>query len=182
MNDFELITKSAMFSAQAHKDQQRASMDPYFLHPARVAHKVSNYTSDADIISAAYLHDVVEDTEVSIEQIETEFGMAVSSLVEMVTNPSEKNEHRYKSREERKEIDRNHIRRASKDAKLIKLADRIDNLQEIGEETSSFAEVYIKESMKLANVLSGVNKELHHELTSTINDLRRKEKEWDNQH
>ena len=80
------VTKAIEFAAAAHDGMVRKKADtPYILHPLEAAVIVGSMTSDEDIISAAVLHDVVEDTPVTIEEIEEKFGSRVKELVESET-------------------------------------------------------------------------------------------------
>lgn len=80
------VTKAIEFAAKAHDGMVRKKADtPYILHPLEAAVIVGSMTSDEDIISAAVLHDVVEDTPVTIEEIEENFGIRVRELVESET-------------------------------------------------------------------------------------------------
>jgi len=135
----------------AHEGQVRKySGEPYWTHPAAVAALVSTVTADAEIIAAAYLHDVVEDTSVSLEEIREAFGDRVASLVENLTDVS-KPEHG--NRAARKFIDRMHTKNAHPDAKTIKLADLIDNAKSIQLHDEAFAAVYMAEKRALLTVL-----------------------------
>ncbi len=80
------VTKAIKFAADAHDGMQRKKdKTPYILHPLEAATIVGSMTDDRDVISAAVLHDVVEDTEISIEEIEEGFGSRVRVLVESET-------------------------------------------------------------------------------------------------
>ena len=80
------VTKAIEFAAKAHDGMERKKdKTPYILHPLEAATIVGTMTSDQDIISAAVLHDVVEDTEITIEEIEETFGSRVRALVESET-------------------------------------------------------------------------------------------------
>jgi guanosine-3',5'-bis(diphosphate) 3'-pyrophosphohydrolase len=125
-----LILKAAAFARQAHAEQRRKYNDrPYIQHPARVAGRVAARSQATEVmVAAAFLHDVVEDTPHTLDEILTEFGPDVARLVAELTNPSKG----LKSpRRERKQIDRDHLAVVSVEAKIIKLLDRIDNLQEM---------------------------------------------------
>ena len=80
------VTKAIEFAAEAHDGMERKKDKiPYILHPLEAAVIVGTMTEDKDVISAAVLHDVVEDTEITIEEIEKEFGSRVRALVESET-------------------------------------------------------------------------------------------------
>ena len=80
------VTKAVKFAAEAHDGMERKKdKTPYILHPLEAAVIVGTMTTDSDVISAALLHDVVEDTEITIEEIEEKFGSRVRFLVEAET-------------------------------------------------------------------------------------------------
>ena len=80
------VTKAIEFAARAHDGMMRKKdKTPYILHPLEAAVIVGTMTADSDVISAAVLHDVVEDTEITIEEIEENFGSRVRRLVESET-------------------------------------------------------------------------------------------------
>src|SRR3989344_5269422 len=95
--DRELISRAFLFAQEAHKEQKRASGEPFFIHPLNVALSLVELNLDAQTIAAALLHDVVEDTPTTENQIKKEFGDDVAFLVAGVTklekifyNPSKK--------------------------------------------------------------------------------------------
>lgn len=120
-------------------------------HPAAVAKLVCSVSRDECMIMAALLHDTVEDTDVTIDIIELEFGHRVANLVSDLTDVSKPENG---NRETRKAIDREHTAKASPDAKTIKLADLIDNTKSIVEHDPDFAVVYLKEKELLLEVLT----------------------------
>lgn len=80
------VTKAIEFAAQAHDGMERKKdKTPYILHPLEAAVIVGSMTADKDVIAAAVLHDVVEDTEITIDEIEESFGSRVRALVESET-------------------------------------------------------------------------------------------------
>ncbi len=81
------IMHALEFAAEAHEGQRRSSGDPYVLHPINVALAVAYDGGDADMVSAAVLHDVLEDTPVSYSQLEKEFGKKVADIVALLSKP-----------------------------------------------------------------------------------------------
>src|SRR5437667_3899402 len=84
----ELLNRAYVFSVNAHGTQKRASGDPYFSHPIEVAGILTELHLDDETIATAILHDTVEDTVATIEEIERLFGPAVARLVDGVTKLS----------------------------------------------------------------------------------------------
>ncbi len=75
------IEEARRFAKKAHEEQTRYGGKPYYTHPFRIAEAISKLTNDEDIIIAAYLHDVIEDTEITCEQIKDRFGEKVAGYV-----------------------------------------------------------------------------------------------------
>lgn len=170
-----MIIKAAAFARKSHEGQVRNySGTPYILHPARVAGRVAIHPLATEfLVVAAFLHDVVEDTPITLEEIKEQFGIEVAQLVGELTNPSKGMEFRYgTSREERKRIDREHLTTVSNEAKIIKLIDRIDNLMELKGAPNNFVTKYCQESTLLAEVIGDADPELKAELLSVIERLK----------
>src|SRR5580704_827074 len=87
-DDLEILRRSYDFAAEHHKSQTRQSGEPYLAHPVEVAHLLADMKLDVTSLSAALLHDVVEDTKVPLEMVEKYFGADVARLVEGVTKIS----------------------------------------------------------------------------------------------
>ena len=87
----QLVCRAFEFAYQLHRGQMRASGDPYIAHPVAVAGLLRSLGGDSAMIAAGFLHDVVEDTEVTVEEIEAAFGPEVRHLVEGVTKLSKLN-------------------------------------------------------------------------------------------
>jgi hypothetical protein len=150
----ELIERARVYATKAHQriDQRRKySGQPYHVHLETVAEIVASVTDDAETIAAAWLHDTVEDTPATLEDIEHEFGVAVAELVEELTDVSKPSDG---NRAQRKSIDRQHSAQASSRAKTVKLADLIDNCRDITRNDPRFAQVYLAEMAELLTVLA----------------------------
>src|SRR5579864_3917541 len=87
-DDFNLLRRAYDFAAEHHKGQIRLSGEPYLSHPVEVAHSLADMKLDATSLCAALLHDVVEDTKVTLEKLSSEFGADIARLVEGVTKIS----------------------------------------------------------------------------------------------
>ena len=126
-----ILTKAYAYAEQAHANQKRASGEPYFIHPCAVADILMELGLDAATIAAALLHDVIEDTDSTEEDIKREFGTEVLALVSGVTK-LEKIE--FKSKED---ADAENFRKIfvamAKDVRviIIKLADRLHNMRSL---------------------------------------------------
>ncbi|WP_313953545.1 HD domain-containing protein, partial [Accumulibacter sp.] len=156
----ELIQRAKNFATSAHQrigHRRKYSDQPYQVHLEAVARLVASVTDDAEMIAAAWLHDVVEDTPATLGDVEREFGPAVAALVQDLTDVSRPSDG---NRAIRKESDRQHTAHASPRAKSIKLADLIDNCQDISHHDVRFARVYLGEMNALLAVLGEGNARL----------------------
>ena len=128
-DDLSLIRKAYDSSMQHHKGQARESGEPYLAHPLEVASILADMQLDTTAIAAGLLHDAVEDTSVTIEEIQTEFGEQVAHIVEGVTKISKID---FASSEEAQaENVRKMVLAMMDDIRvvLIKLADRLHNMR-----------------------------------------------------
>ena len=142
---------AAKFASEAHTGQKRKyTGEAYITHPRAVAQIVKTVPHTNEMICAAWLHDVVEDCEVSLSEIEQVFGPKIAELVEMLTDVSKPSDG---NRKIRKQIDLLHTSKASPEAKTIKLADLIHNTKSIVKHDPAFAEVYLSEKVALLEVL-----------------------------
>jgi (p)ppGpp synthase/HD superfamily hydrolase len=129
----EQVLKALHFAQAAHSGQQRSEGTPYFFHVLDVGSRVAQLTLDTEILQAAYLHDVVEDTDVTFDQLSKTFGSRVSTLVAWLTLPGNLMEiSRDKSKRETylnaKEEHQTHcIEKGPIEATLIKVADKVSN-------------------------------------------------------
>ncbi|MDD6204665.1 MAG: bifunctional (p)ppGpp synthetase/guanosine-3',5'-bis(diphosphate) 3'-pyrophosphohydrolase [Firmicutes bacterium] len=127
--DYKLISDAYDFASRAHKDQHRASGEPYIVHPSSVALILIDLNMDAATIAAALLHDTVEDTSCENSDIERQFGREVANLVDGVTKLSRIN---FSSKEEQQaESLRKMFIATASDVRvmLLKLADRLHNMR-----------------------------------------------------
>jgi GTP pyrophosphokinase len=128
-DDLELIRKAYEFSQRYHSGQQRASGEPYLVHPLEVALVLAEMKMDAVAVAAGLLHDSVEDTSVTIVDIRKEFGEQVAHIVEGVTKISQID---FSSQEEQQAENLRKMMLAMVDdirVVLIKLADRLHNMR-----------------------------------------------------
>lgn len=167
------LIKAINFMEEAHKGQTRKNSDtPYSTHPFRVMtgvldHKGIRSTAAA---CAAALHDTMEDCGVHYQVLLGLFGKEVADLVLELTNPSKKFPHL--SRAERKSMDRNHCASISKTAKVIKLLDRYDNINESVGLEPSFVKLYCEETKLLIPVLQDADPVLANKLSELVDYVR----------
>lgn len=130
--DVELINRAYVFAAQAHKDQRRTSGDLYITHPLAVANILASLRLDVSTIVTALLHDTVEDTHITLDDIRNRFGDEVARLVDGVTKIGQI---QFRSFEHKQaENFRKMILATAQDLRvlLVKLADRLHNMRTLG--------------------------------------------------
>ncbi len=130
--DIDLINRAYVFAAQAHKDQRRSSGDLYMTHPLAVADILASLNLDVNSIVTALLHDTVEDTHVTLDDVRARFGDEVARLVDGVTKIGQI--HFRSSEHKQAENFRKMILATAQDLRvlLIKLADRLHNMRTLG--------------------------------------------------
>lgn len=130
-NDIGLILKAASFAAEKHRGQLRKDVEatPYINHPLEVARILAEEggVADAEIIAAALLHDTIEDTETTEPELASNFGSTVARMVAEVTDDKT-----IMDREERKRLQVSNASHKSVGAALVKLADKISNVRDVG--------------------------------------------------
>lgn len=129
MDDVARLIKAADFAAFKHRKQRRkdAEASPYINHPLALARvlKLEAGVSEVDVLVAAILHDTVEDTETTVEELAKEFGHAIASIVAEVTDDNGL------PKPERKRLQVERAPHISPQAKLVKLADKTCNLRDV---------------------------------------------------
>lgn len=160
---YTLVERAFLFAKHAHEGQTRKyTGEPYFNHAYAVA--VLVFPHGPTVTAAALLHDVVEDTEYTLEDIETEFGVFIASIVEQLTDCETGN------RKERKAAACERLRNAGNFAKTIKLADMIDNRKSIMQYDKDFAVVYMREARELLPNLKGGCPKLYKQLEDILDE------------
>jgi len=173
-----MIVKAARFAQQQHEGQTRKGGEPYINHPMRVAGIVTmcEHTTE-DMIAAAWLHDVVEDTEVTDVELRRLFNENIANLVYHLTDVYTKENYPELNRAKRKQ--REHERLGNTNmfcapvygVHTIKLADRIDNTTDVFARGRKWAEKYIGESFQLIAYLNYGDTELRDFLIRRLVDI-----------
>lgn len=123
-----LIKEARRYAEHAHSGQMRKLSDkPYIIHPINVGNILEKAGFSEEVIAAAYLHDAVEDTSVTLEEIVQRFGLEVAGIVEAHT------ENKSKSWEERKQHTIQIVKTGSLEVKSLIVADKLDNLRSLKE-------------------------------------------------
>lgn len=152
------VRQAQLFATVAHAaigQVRKYTGEPYIEHPAAVVATLRRigWTEDENSagLAAAWLHDVVEDTHITIGMVCQHFGSEVACLVTQLTDKSRPEDG---NRAVRRAIDREHLAGASAEAQTIKLADLLDNTRTIAEYDPGFAKVYMREKALLLPLLS----------------------------
>ncbi len=167
--DVGLISKAYEFAQNAHREQKRKSGDPYFSHPASVAGIITDLKLDTASVCAGLLHDVVEDTHTTLDDIDREFGNEITALVDGVTKLNKIN---FTSKEDRQaENFRKMVVAMAKDLRvlLVKICDRLDNMRTLEHMSPESQERIARETMEIYAPLT--NRLGIHSLKSELEDL-----------
>lgn len=173
-----IVAKAKLWATQAHEGQYRKfSGQPYVEHPKRVAQIILRYKDSAELdmlLAAALLHDTIEDSSTSEEDIFHEFGPDVLNIVAELTTPTTV------TKSEKREYLAKKMTGMTSYALVIKLADRLDNCSDLRHATKQFRSSYIKEtryiiSQLVANrfFLSNTQLDLIHDILKEVNTAAR---------
>ena len=156
------------FAIEAHRGQKRKyTGEDYIVHPMAVCRTVEIHGGSEDQQAAALLHDVVEDTSYTLQDISVNFGSDIATLVQWLTDTSVPEDG---NRTIRKEIDRKRLAEAPAEAQFVKLADMIDNSKTIFTLDKSFAPLFAEEMGLLVDAMTKVHgTPLHIEAKKVLN-------------
>ena len=130
--DSNLLDRAIIFATKAHANTERRGKGfPYIVHPLEALSIVSTMSNDQTLLAAAVLHDVAEDTPIKIEDIEKEFGAEVASIVKSETSYDVDLDGNAVSWKDKKQATLNHLKNASKEAKMVALGDKLSNIRAI---------------------------------------------------
>ena len=150
-----LSYKAMSFAMEKHKHHSRKyTGNPYWTHLAEVAGLVSTFYKEDHILSAAWLHDTLEDTNATREELTSIFGEEIMQMVLSLSDMENGN------RTERKQLSRERLSKTPSYVQDIKVCDLISNTSSIMHHDPKFAKVYLEEKKLLLDVLTKANKEL----------------------
>ena len=130
--DTTLLDRAIVFAVRAHAGTERRGKGfPYIVHPMEAMEIVATMTCDQELLAAAALHDTVEDTDVTIEQIRTEFGDRIASLVASESDTVLDGLSVEESWHARKQAAIDRLALASRDGKIVALGDKLSNMRAI---------------------------------------------------
>lgn len=154
----QLELNALTFAYKAHEGQVRKyTNEPYVTHPIAVAGLLKDAAMPPSVIAAGLLHDVLEDTTATREDILHIFGPEVTKLVVEVTDISKPEDG---NRKKRKDIDMRHLMLASYEGQSIKCADLIHNTQSIARHDPKFAKLYLREKAQLLDAMREADADL----------------------
>ena len=165
----DIVRKAQVYAMAAHAavgQKRKYTGEPYIVHPAEVAKIVASVPgSTPDMVAAAWLHDVVEDTGCTFTDIHMAFGIDIATLVGWLTDVSKPEDG---NRAHRKAMDREHTAAAPAEAQTIKLADLISNSRSIMQHDPAFAKTYLEEKRLLLAVMTKGDPGLHAEASRFV--------------
>ncbi|MBR0300181.1 MAG: bifunctional (p)ppGpp synthetase/guanosine-3',5'-bis(diphosphate) 3'-pyrophosphohydrolase [Bacteroidales bacterium] len=130
--DTDLLDRAIIFAVKAHSGTERRGKGfPYIVHPMEAMEIVASITPDQELLAAAALHDVVEDTDVTVEQLRDIFGKRIADLVASESDAFEEGVSEEDSWHQRKQAAIDRLARASRDAKIVALGDKLSNMRAI---------------------------------------------------
>lgn len=134
--DTELLDRAIVFAVQAHHNSERRGKGfPYIVHPLEAVEIVATITPDQELLAAAALHDTVEDTDVTVEQLREAFGDRIANLVHAESDQIDgvlfNGENEEQTWHARKQAAIDRLAKASHDAKIVAMGDKLSNMRAI---------------------------------------------------
>ena len=137
--DTSLLDRAILFAVRAHAGTERRGKGfPYIVHPMEAMAIASTMTADQEILAAAALHDVVEDTEMTLEDLRKEFGDRIARLVDTESDRTDPS----LDWRARKEESLRRLKNASYEEKIVAMGDKLSNMRAIARDYSSLGEVF----------------------------------------
>ena len=130
--DTKLLDRAILFAVRAHAGTERRGKGfPYIVHPLEAVEIVATMTADQELLAAAVLHDTVEDTDTTMEQIRAEFGERVAEIVEAESDEAHESQDSIENWRKRKQAAIDRLAGASRDTKMVALGDKLSNMRAI---------------------------------------------------
>ena len=130
--DTDLLDRAIIFAVEAHHDTERRGKGfPYIVHPMEAVEIVATITPDQELLAAAALHDTIEDTDVTYEQLREAFGERVADLVRAESDQYTEGVSEADSWRDRKQAAIDRLAAASRDAKIVAMGDKLSNMRAI---------------------------------------------------
>lgn len=130
--DTDLFDRAAVFAIRAHHNTERRGKGfPYIIHPMEAVEIVATITTDPELLAAAALHDTIEDTDVTVDQIRAEFGERIANLVHAESDQFTEGVSEEDSWHDRKKAAIDRLAAAPHDAKIVAMGDKLSNMRAI---------------------------------------------------
>lgn len=166
--DRDLIKKASDFATLKHKGQIRIfGKIPYISHPSAVADLVTKYGGSAEMIAAAWLHDTLEDTDTTEEELREKFGDKVANLVVEISSPEISD----KSQKGKYLADK--MNTMSSEALTIKLCDRLHNVSDLDKSSSRFQQLYPAETKFILDAIEDYERPLNAQQQILVSEIRK---------
>ena len=175
----KILEKIKEFADKAHGDQKRKyTPERYIVHPIRVMKLCKEYTNKLPILAAALLHDVIEDTPTTKDEIldflktvmDNEQANYTTKLVEELTDVYVKDKYPQWNRKKRKSQEADRIQKTNADSQTVKYADIIDNCIEIIHYETDFADLFLRECKNVLKRIPKGNQQLYHRAVKTVDN------------
>ena len=141
----ELLDRAIIFAVRAHAGTERRGKGfPYIVHPMEAVAIVATMTSDQELLAAAALHDTIEDTAVTVEDLRAEFGERIAALVASESDSFREGVSEEESWHERKQAGIDRLRGASREVKIVALGDKLSNMRAIARDYAEQGEALWK--------------------------------------
>lgn len=141
----ELLDRAIIFAVKAHAGTERRGKGfPYIIHPMEAMEIVATMTTDQEVLAAAALHDTVEDTDVTIEELRLEFGDRIASLVAQESEERPEGMSDEESWHDRKQTAIDRLAKAPHDAKIVALGDKLSNIRTIARDYAEIGDALWK--------------------------------------
>ena len=166
----DLLDRAIVFAVKAHHNTERRGKGfPYIVHPMEAVEIVATLTTDQELLAAAALHDTIEDTEVTIEQLRAEFGDRVANLVYAESDRFTEGVSEEDSWHDRKQAAIDRLAAAPHDAKMVAMGDKLSNMRAIWRDY----QVKGDELWNIFHVTDKASHEWHYRgLAASLNELR----------
>lgn len=167
--DTNLLDRAIIFAVKAHHNTERRGKGfPYIVHPMEAVEIVATITSDQELLAAAVLHDVIEDTDVTVEELRAEFGNRIAELVHAESDQFIEGISETDSWHDRKQAAINRLAAASYDAKIVAMGDKLSNMRAIARDYAIKGD----ELWKIFHVTDKKQHEWHYRgLAASLNEL-----------
>lgn len=168
--DTDLLDRAILFAVKAHHNTERRGKGfPYIVHPMEAVEIVATITPDQELLAAAALHDTIEDTDVTVEQLRDEFGDRIAQLVHAESDQFTEGVSEEDSWHDRKQAAIDRLRDASHDAKIVAMGDKLSNMRAIARDYA----VKGDELWNIFHVKDKASHEWHYRgLAASLSELR----------